>query len=247
MVNNPPILVSVIVPVYNGEKFIAEAIDSIKSQKYPGIEIIIIDDGSTDRTKRIIDSYKDDVRYYFQKNKGPAAARNVGIQKSRGSYIAFLDVDDIWPQGRLELLLNVFIKNRQWEIVLGHICTEKSGQISVPEKLLQPYIMPLFGCGMFKRGIFDKVGLIDESLAFSEDHDWFLRVKEKKILLTIIKEVTLIKRAHRENMTSEKNWKGVDILKVLRQSIKRRKRENKDSTPELPKLSDYFNNTEQGE
>ena len=96
-------LVSVIMPAFNGEAFIAEAIDSALAQDYPHLEVIVIDDGSTDGTCDIVRSYGDRVRLLEQKNQGAAAARNLGIEQARGHYIAFLDADDYWWKGKLSL------------------------------------------------------------------------------------------------------------------------------------------------
>ncbi len=104
----PPIT-SIIIPAYNAELYIAEAIESVLNQTITDYEIIIVDDGSTDNTKMIINNYKDKyvIRYCHQLNKGPAAARNFGIQNARGYYVAFLDADDWWVEDKLEKELQV--------------------------------------------------------------------------------------------------------------------------------------------
>ena len=96
MVHKQP-LISVIIPVFNGEDFIQEAIQCVLDQKYPDMEILVIDDGSTDRTRARIDVYSDRVSYIHQPNGGPAAARNTGLKMAQGEIIAFLDADDLWP------------------------------------------------------------------------------------------------------------------------------------------------------
>ena len=95
-------LVSVIIPVYNGENYLSQAIDSVIDQTYSPIELIIVDDGSTDKSKEIASSYSQ-VNYVYQENQGVAIARNTGIFKSQGEYIAFLDQDDIWTANKLKL------------------------------------------------------------------------------------------------------------------------------------------------
>ncbi|KAB2867528.1 MAG: glycosyltransferase family 2 protein, partial [Bacteroidales bacterium] len=101
-------LISVIIPTYNAERFIIETLTSVINQSYTHWECIIIDDGSTDSTKEIIDEYcKADnrIKYYYQKNSGPSVARNVGVKIALGEYIQFLDSDDVLLPERFEILL----------------------------------------------------------------------------------------------------------------------------------------------
>ncbi len=95
MTNND-FFVSVIIPVYNGDAYLLDAVDSIQRQHYKPLEIIIIDDGSTDSTAEIAADLRGDVRYVYQPNSGPSAARNKGLRMARGEVIGFLDVDDLW-------------------------------------------------------------------------------------------------------------------------------------------------------
>src|SRR4030042_4290993 len=116
----PPFFVSAIIPVYNGEAFLAEAVESIRQQGYRPIEIIIVDDGSTDNTKRIAAGLKGDVHYVYQPNSGLPAARNRGLNEARGDVIAFLDVDDLWSRDKLEHQLLRLNDAPSAEIVLGY-------------------------------------------------------------------------------------------------------------------------------
>ena len=115
-----PILVSVIIPVYNGEAFLVEAVESIQRQVHRPLEILIVDDGSTDNTAKIAAGFDDDVRYTFKPNGGPASARNTGLKMARGSVIGFLDVDDLWTEKKLEWQLTRFVSTPTLEIILGH-------------------------------------------------------------------------------------------------------------------------------
>jgi len=97
----PDPLVSVIIPAYNGERFLREAVDSALAQTYPNIEVIVVNDGSTDNTVALLSGYGDRIRVFHQNNAGQAAARNLGISKSTGQWIAFLDQDDLWDPRKL--------------------------------------------------------------------------------------------------------------------------------------------------
>src|SRR5690349_13432849 len=103
MTTNQQPLISVIVPVYNGSDFLSEAIDSIRQQMYGSIEIIVVDDGSTDSTPQIIESFANSIQSIRQDNAGPAAARNAGIRLAHGEVIGFLDADDLWPPDKLKI------------------------------------------------------------------------------------------------------------------------------------------------
>lgn len=100
MLNDLP-LVSIIIPVYNGEKYIGECIQSVVDQSYPNKEIIVVDDGSTDGSRAVVEGFGEPVQYHYQQNAGSAVARNTGIDQAKGSYIAFNDGDDLWAPERL--------------------------------------------------------------------------------------------------------------------------------------------------
>ncbi|SHH00330.1 glycosyltransferase [Tepidibacter thalassicus] len=110
--------VSVIIPTYNYGEFICDAIDSVLNQTFKDFEIIVVDDGSTDNTKDIIKKYRDKISYYYKTNDGPASARNLGIKKSNGKYICFLDADDIFLPNKLELQVNLLKNNSNKNISL---------------------------------------------------------------------------------------------------------------------------------
>jgi len=105
--------VSVIIPTYNNEKYIIQSLDSIITQTYLDYEIIIIDDGSTDETKKLLKPYMHKISYYYQENQGLAVARNVGLQKAKGRLITYLDGDDIWCQDNLKIKYDILSKQKE--------------------------------------------------------------------------------------------------------------------------------------
>lgn len=237
--NNP--LVSVIVPVYNGERFIREAIESILRQNYLPLEIIVVDDGSIDGTKEVIEAFGASVTYIPQDNQGPPAARNHGLRRARGEFIAFLDADDIWPDGRLTKMLQQFIEGRNIDVLVGltqWVDTAdrgiiKSGAFMTP---ISPAIAPMLGSAIFKKSIFDKVGVFNSEYRYADDQDWFIRSKEQRAVISIFNEVTVLARRHTSNITKDRGWGDVDIMKILKRSIDRRRQGGIKS---LPKLSDF--------
>jgi len=117
--NKEEFFISVIIPVYNGEKFIERAILNVEQQNYEPIELIVVDDGSTDGTHNFLSQFKDKIHYIYQPNRGSAAARNTGIKNASGNILAFLDVDDRWSENKLNLLIGHLKENQSAQIVQG--------------------------------------------------------------------------------------------------------------------------------
>ena len=233
--------VSVIVPVHNGAKFLAEAVASIRQQSYQPLEIIIVDDGSTDETAELVPTLGQDIQYTFQANSGPGAARNTGLTMAQGDLITFLDVDDLWPPEKLHTQVRYLKDDPSVDVVLG-----KTQFIRLPGAIgidMQPdgpdhtMVNVYLGSSVFRNSVFDKVGQFDETLRYSEDHDWFLRAREKNISIRIIETVTLYYRLHASNMTRDKNAQDLLLTKVLKMSLDRRRKQSQDRSPrDLPDI-----------
>jgi glycosyltransferase involved in cell wall biosynthesis len=184
-------LVSIIIPTYQSERFISDAIDSVLAQTFKDYEIIIIDDGSTDHTQEVLKKYSDleNIKLIWQSNQGPAAARNFGIKKSSGEYIAFLDADDIWLPNKLERQIHFLEKHPLIDLVycdsyiFNEKCTKQKTrfEISRPysgkvlEKLFLLDFIP-FLTVVIRRSILNTVGLFDETVIGPEDYDLLLRI-----------------------------------------------------------------------
>lgn len=191
--------VSVIIPTYNRAKMIGETIQSVLDQKFRDFELIVVDDGSTDNTKEVVDSFKDPrINYISRQNSGPSAARNTGIQASSGDYIAFLDSDDLWLSDYLELMVRQLDSHNDLGLVCsdGYLRDDRTGvtigtiwRTSLPgfnpqraakqplkELLLRPdcFIRPPFT--VVRRVVFNKVGYFDESLRNGEDWEIGIRI-----------------------------------------------------------------------
>lgn len=216
--------VSVIVPTFNGGQFIREAVENIISQDYPSLEIIVIDDGSTDDTAGIIRQLPYEIRYFSQGNNGPAAARNRGIEEALGEYIAILDADDLWPKNNLYILAKELLQNNDVEVVHGY------GQLAVcnPETRTYEYsgspigAFPYYiGAALYRRSAFTKVGLFDPTLRYGEDSDWFMRARELNVGIKKLEDITLIVRRHGNNMTRGKSPAELNQLRVLKKSLDR--------------------------
>jgi glycosyltransferase involved in cell wall biosynthesis len=220
-------LVSVIIPVFNGERFLREAVQSVLDQQYSPVEIIIVDDGSTDGTATVAGSFPETVRYLHQTNQGPAAARNRGIEQAQGSLLAFADADDLWPAGKLALQLPYLINDPATEIVMGRIqqvlLSRTADGPTRAEEFADPAFSVNLGSAIIRKSVFERVGLFDETMRYSEDVDWFMRAREAGAAIVTIDAITLFYRQHEENMTRGKNTAELNVLKALKRSLDRRR------------------------
>jgi len=182
--------VSVIIPTYNRAKYLCEAIDSVLAQTYKDYEIIVVDDGSTDDTKKVLAKYGSSIRYYCQENSGIAVARNVGISLSEGEYIAFLDDDDIWLSDKLKVQMKYLEKNSDIDLVTSRAeIIDSEGHLTggfKPSKFYATDFEGLLNSNfivvpsvVFKKKILSKVGYFDEKLRCCEDYELWLRIALK--------------------------------------------------------------------
>lgn len=182
--------ISVIIPTYNRAITISQTIDSVLNQTYGNLEIIVIDDGSTDNTREILAPYGKKITYLSQANSGVSSARNAGIQQARGEYAAFLDSDDLWCPQKLHKQIEAIQKNKEYALCLTDI--EYINEIgvhmgfsslrrSMPRNgYIFEYLLRGFAvtCSyvLVKKDVFNAVGLFDESLKTAEDIDMLLRI-----------------------------------------------------------------------
>jgi glycosyltransferase involved in cell wall biosynthesis len=219
--------VSVIIPVYNGERFLAEAIESVRAQRYEPLEIIVVDDGSTDGTAEVVGRVREQVRFISQANRGPAAARNRGIEISSGDAIAFLDVDDLWAERTLRRHAGYLSANPSVDIVQGLIqqvrldpSRENVADPTAPD-CSEPYAFISLASAMYRRSVFETVGLLNESLRHNEDTDWFIRAWEKNVSKVVLDHVALLYRKHEGNRDHRKDLVHFGMLHVLKRHLDR--------------------------
>ena len=183
-------MISVIVPTYNQSRYLARAIESVWAQDLNDVEIIVVDDGSTDDTEAILQELSNQgrLRYFRQENQGPAAARNRGIRESRGELIAFLDSDDFWLPGKLKAQLNALARTGDRFSYCGSkVIDENESLIALAPASTDDgrFINLVWGnrfatpTVLVQRSLLDEVGLFDESLRTGEDWDLWLRLASK--------------------------------------------------------------------
>ncbi len=202
-----PAAVSVIIPVFNGAGFLADAVASLTAQNHQALEIIVVDDGSTDALDDAIAALPVPVRLLRQAHAGPAAARNLGLAAASADIIGFLDVDDLWPAGRLAAMLAWLGAHPGCDVAIGHaqLMEQLPGGayqfVGSPDDNFPCYI----GAALFRRRAFDRVGTFDPLIRFGEDLDWFTRAGHAGARIDRLDIISLQVRRHPGNSTRNKS------------------------------------------
>ena len=216
--------VSVVMAAYNAEAFLAEAIASVLDERYDAMQLIVLDDGSTDRTPDIVRSFASpDITYRRQENRGVAAATNAGLLLATGPIVSFLNADDLWCAGRLALQLALLAEHPEADVVLGHQRRTWRPEGETEWKFLEPELALHLQSCLFRREVFDRVGAFDESFRYCYDWDWFFRARELGVPFFTHPEVTNIYRRHAGNLSLEEDANNREATLVVRRSLARRR------------------------
>lgn len=222
--------VSVIIPTYNRGRVIKEAIDSVLAQDYTEFELIVVDDGSTDHTSDVLDSYRNVIKVLSQKNKGVSAARNRGIAEASGKFIAFLDSDDLWLPQKLSTQIEFFNKTPDALICQTEEVWIRNGLRVNPKKRHKKPSGMIFKLSlelclvspsavMIKRSLFDRVGEFDETLPACEDYDLWLRISSR-FPIYLIDTPLIIKRGGHDDQLSSRAGLDKFRIKAIEKIIK---------------------------
>ncbi len=220
-------LVSVIIPTYNRGWILKETIDSVLAQDFTDFELIVVDDGSTDNTQGILNSYKEDIVILRQENKGVSSARNKGIASASGQFIAFLDSDDLWLSQKLSTQVDFFNANPDALICQTEEKWIRNGIRVNPKKRHKKLSGDIFehslylclvspSAVMIKRSLFEKTGMFDETLPACEDYDMWLRIS-CRYPVYLIDTPLIIKRGGHADQLSRSS--GLDRYRI--QSLKK--------------------------
>jgi glycosyltransferase involved in cell wall biosynthesis len=217
-------LVSVILPTYNRDQFLEETIDSVLGQSYSNFELLIIDDGSEDKTKDVISRYSDPrILVFYLSHRGRSAARNFALERCKGDFITFIDSDDLYNLNKIETQVNFFRDHRELEVAYTSAeCFWEDEKFQVIHsyqavdsrniyELIAAYV-PVTIClptVMFKRNVFERIGFFDESLDRFEDTDYWRRIA-KDYSIGAITEPTCLIRTHMEN-----SLRNQDVKKLV--------------------------------
>ncbi len=220
--------ISAIIPVFNCERYLAEAIDSVLSQSYAAGEVIVIDDGSTDNSAAAAKRFGPAVKYFYQENAGLGAARNRGVSAASGEYLAFLDSDDLWEKEKLLLQISAFEKDPELDCVFGRVRQFHCPTLNEAEKRRWAYSAEFLdgyiaGTMMIKKGSFLKYGAFSDALILGEFLDWYFRAKDGGLQERMIPEVVMNRRLHGKNMVIRERDSRSDYLKVIKAALDRRR------------------------
>jgi glycosyltransferase involved in cell wall biosynthesis len=222
-------LVSVILPVFNGEEFLDEAIRSIKNQTYGNIEIIVIDDGSTDKSGEIAQAYPE-IIFKYQVNQGVACARNHALDLAKGDFIAFLDADDCYPENKISTQIEYLTDNQNWGGCIGHEKNFIDSSYDISAKDYE-HFMHKEKIGLItlvaRKYVFEKVGKFNRDYVTGSDFEWFTRANELGVKIPILPMELLNRRIHANNLSikGKGNSKAVRF-RIMRESLQRKAERN---------------------
>ncbi|SRR5690554_6500503 len=230
---NPNPLVSIVIPTFNRADFIKEALDSVFAQTYPNFEVLVVDDGSTDDTRKVLDAYSQDprLRYFYQENQGQSVARNYGISEAQGEFICFLDSDNRWLPNKLDISVRALTENPGVSVVYGDIITinEKGEQISTYNMRRHSghIVAHLFGRNfvsmnttMSRRECFSEMGAFDPEQRGAEDYELWLRFSVRYRFL-YIPEFLAEYRVMENQLSSDKSLRFRSNQEIMESFVRR--------------------------
>jgi glycosyltransferase involved in cell wall biosynthesis len=226
--------VSVVIPAYNAKLYLTKAVESVKRQQCEPIEIIIIDDGSTDGTLELAGSLQG-VRCVRQTNLGAAAARNAGVIEAKGDFLAFLDADDLWADGKLAAQLAVLREDPTIQLVAGRVeefYADNTQPISQRDGQHWGDRAYTIGAMLLRRSDFWKVGLFDPGLRFGEFMDWRSRALALGLRELVLDQVVLRRRIHDQNTTRLAQDHKSHYLATIRAHLRRKQAISEPASPE---------------
>jgi len=215
--------ISVVIPTYNRVTFLKDAIDSVLAQTFLDFELIVVDDGSTDDTPKLLSSYNNKVRVITQTNQGPSAARNRGIEAAKSPWIAFLDSDDVWKPDKLKKQVRFITDNPDTKICQTEEVWIRNGKRVNPRKKHEmhsgwiyeqclPRCIVSPSSVMIHKDVFEKVGLFDETMLACEDYDLWLRVTPHYPVF-LVREQLIVKQGGHDDQQS-RTIESLDCLRI---------------------------------
>lgn len=223
--------VSVIVPAYNSEPYLAEALRSVIEQTLPPDEIIVVDDGSTDRTWQVVAGVAAaapmPLHYVKQANQGPAAARNQGLRLATGDLVAFMDADDLWLPWKAERQLEILRAHPHAGAVWGGALAFAGDPPLQPGAAIPAYPLVLLQSMLIRRETLTQVGPFTPDLRVGEDIDWLLRALEQSVMIVVHHDLVIYYRRHAKSLTNDRDYVRLNVpvlrIKLLKRSLDRRR------------------------
>ena len=235
-----PALVSCIVPVHNGARFLGEALASIAAHHYQPREIIVVDDGSTDDTARVASDSGIALRYLRQEHGGGPSARNHGMREARGSFFAFLDADDRWHRDKLILQMARFEARPELDISLGHVQNFWMPEVDAERarfagtRRTAPIPGYTASTLVARREVFARLGPFNAAMKHGEQTEWFLRARESGAEIELLPDVLLERRLHGDNVSRHKAEASLAQYFALLKGHLERVRRDGPTPPPLP-------------
>jgi glycosyltransferase involved in cell wall biosynthesis len=224
-----PIRVSVVIPVFNGHKYLAEAVECVLGQQahHSELEIIVVDDGSTDGSAALARTLGGPVRVFEQPNRGAGAARNSGVAHATGEFLAFLDCDDCWEPGKLALQLAAFREKSSLDIVFTHVLNFHSPELNEEQRariVCRPDaiagIIP--STMLVRRSSFERAGPFPEDTRLGELVPWLARAMDLGMQIETLPDVLARRRLHETNTGRRLQHDRGDYVRMVRQVLLRR-------------------------
>lgn len=221
-----PFRVSVVVPVWNSERYVEEALASVVSQAGVDLELVVVDDGSTDGSASLVRRVAPGARYVHQAHAGIGAALNAGVAQARGTHVAFLDADDVWTARSLERRLRAFDVASGLDAVAGHVEQFHSPDLDpalartmrCPPEPIPGFVM---GALLVRRSVF-RATAFDPSIDAAQGVDWFVRAMDAGLRVRMLPDVVLRRRLHADNY-SRRGIQRLHFPRILKASLDRRR------------------------
>lgn len=225
MVPNASASVSVIIPVYNVEKYLGDAIASALAQTLPPLEIIVVDDGSTDASAAIACGFGAPVWVESQPHRGVAVARNRGVALARGQFIAFLDADDLWSKDKLSVQMAQLEKRADAEMIFGQVEQFVSPDVEMHVQIPDHPVAGLYASALLIRRVdFYRAGEFGRDWKLGEFIDWYARAVELGLRVVVVPQVVTRRRIHRTNQTVFDPALKMEYPRVLKTLLDRRRK-----------------------
>jgi glycosyltransferase involved in cell wall biosynthesis len=220
--------VSVIIPSFNAERYVSEAIDSVLRQTYAPFEVLVIDDGSTDGTPAVAATFGSAIRFDRQPHKGLSATLNRGIQLAQGELIAFLDNDDVWVLDKLQKQMDVLLAQPKIDMVFGYsqyfaspdLDEAAARRLLIPDKPQAAYLKSAM---LLRRQSLLMVGLFDTTLRMGDFVDWYARAMDAGLKAHLLPDVVFYRRVHGHNMTILDRASQADYVRIAKAALDRRR------------------------
>jgi glycosyltransferase involved in cell wall biosynthesis len=215
--------IGVVIPAYNAERWLVQTLESVLAQSWPPVDVVVVDDGSTDATAAVAGRFGSPVRVVSQPNAGIGATRNRGMELVAGELIAFLDADDLLAERSLERRAQALLSNPEIDMVFGSVRRFCEIVDSSPVALNEPQPGHLPAAMLIRREALDRVGPFPTHTHVAEGLDWMLRARELGLGESTLEDQVIWRRVHGENNSLRHRGEIGEFARALKASLDRRR------------------------